>query len=464
MPPLLIEAMLALALPLPTRTMDREASVLLMPRILYALTLVLLLAACSGGGESDPPEPTPTADPYLGRLSEVVLARVQATSWYNDGDYGSAGSNVLEVITQRGPLWRDANSLELLEVYPDGIPDETLASARSYARMTLRGLDEVILDPWLVDGVDDYERAILGEASERSVSVSALRRALADGLFRPTYDSDPELLTSSRIDAVGSVSPHVLALLESKDWFSDGIDSYEASLLGVINSLLSVDEQLRLLESDNYHRLPLSTGDIAAVYVGDPERSARAQDVAAAWMEDIEAFVGEFRPVGLVFDTTPIDDANACHTADGGGTRPGRIGLPAEYCLRSTVMIHELAHAFIGGRYPTWFAEGVAEVVTYHLTGTRAGYLGGEGDIELEGRYFVLSPPYSNQAALGADFLEALYNLAGAEEMSAFIKDVAGRSTGGRALLNRIREMEVEDPQALEDLISDAFGVVLASP
>ena len=428
--------------------------------------LALVVTACSGDEATKEPPPTATAtpDPYVSQLDPEVLQGVQTAPWYNDGNYDSAGANVLEVIADHGPLWRTADSLELLQSYPEGIPDETLSTARTYARMTLRGLDEVILETWLVDGIDDYERTILTEASERTISVAALRKALSEGFFRQTYEADPGLLTAVRIDAVGSLSPHVLGLLESKDWFSDGIDSYEASLLGVLNSLLDVDEQLRLLESNNYRRLPLSSGDIAAVYFGDPERNAIAQEVAASWMERIEAFVGEFRPVGLVFDTTPVADVEACHTGDGGGTRPGRIGLPAEYCFQAPVMIHELAHAFVGGRYPTWFAEGVAEVVTYHLTGTRAGYVGGEGTIELEGRYFVLSPPYRNQAALGASFLEDLYNLAGEQEMSAFIKDVAGQSLSGEALLERIREMQVGDPQQLEDLINSSFGLVLASP
>jgi hypothetical protein len=257
----------------------------------------------------------------------------------------------------------------------------------------------------------------------------------------------------------------VLELLEVEAWFSDGIDSYEASLLAVLNTLLSVDEQLRLLQSNDHRPLPLRDGDIAAVYLGDdPELIERAHAVISAWMEEIEGFVGEFRPAGLVIDTTPVEDAEACHTGDGGGSRPGRIALPSEFCFQTPVLIHELAHAFIGGRYPTWFAEGVAELVAHHFTGSRAGYLTGEGAIEVEGRYFVLSDAYRNQAALGANFLEALYNLAGAEETSVFLKDIAGKTLSGEELLQRVRQMQVEDRSQLEDLISDSFGLVLASP
>jgi hypothetical protein len=390
---------------------------------------------------------------------------VQAAPWYNGGKYGTEGAYLLDVIATGGPLWRDDSSIALMGAYPEGIPDETLSTARTYARMTLTSLHEVILDQWLVDGIDGYERAILAEASQRTISVAALRRALGEGFFRETYEANPALLTSVRIDAIGSLSPHVLGMLEQENWFSDGIDSYEASLLGILNTLLTVDEQLRLLETGNHRPLPLSNGSVAAVYLGDDQSLIdRAHEVATAWMEPIEAFVGEFRPVGLVIDTTQVPDAEACHTGDGGGSRPGRIGLPAEYCYQSPVLIHELAHAFIGGRYPTWFAEGVAELVAFHLTGARAGYEGGEGTIDVEGRYFILSPPYRNQAALGANFLQSLYGIAGADETSAFVRDVAGRSMSGEALLARIREMEVPDRRQLEDLIADSFGLVLASP
>lgn len=445
--------------------------------LMLGATLLLLASACGGDDDArvatataeatNQPSSSPTATPapLVTRLSPAVREAVEQADWYNGGNYDSAGANLLNVIATGGPLWRDAENLALVTTYPSGISDEVLSTATTYARMTLTSLHEVILAAWLADGVDDYERAILDAASERPISIAALRKAIAEGFFRETYATDPEELTSVRIDAIGSLSPRILDLLQAEAWFSDGIDSYEASLLAVLNTLLSVDEQLRLLQSDNHRHLALASGDVAAVYLGDdPQLIDRAHEVAAAWMQEIEGFVGEFRPVGLVIDTTPVDDAEACHTGDGGGIRPGRIALPSEFCFQTPVLIHELAHAFIGGRYPTWFAEGVAELVAYHFTGARAGYENGQGTIDVEGRYFVLSSPYRNQAALGADFLEALYNFAGVEETSSFLKDVAGRTLSGQDLLNRVREMQVPDHRALEDLIADSFGVVLAAP
>ncbi len=461
--------------------MDRKRAPLKPQLILPVAILVVLLSACSGGNDAasnaspaatatstataSSADGTPAALPidYASQLGDTVWQRVQASPWYDDGSFDSAGTNLMSLLTDHGPLWRDSDSLALLDAYPDGIPDETLSVAKNYARMTLRDVHEVILDPWLADGIDDYERAIMATVSDRTVSVSALRQAMEDGLFRQTYEEDPSLLTAVRIDAMGSLSPHVLELLKTKDWFNDGIDSYEASLLGVINTLLSVTEQINVIESDDYQRLPLSTGDIAVVYFGDPKLDARAQEVASAWMDKIEAFVGEFRPIGLVIDTTPISGADACHTGSGGGNRPGRISLPAPFCFQAPVIIHELTHAFVGGNYPTWFTEGVAELVAYHLTGARAGYLEAEGTIELNSRYVVLSGPYTNQAGLGARFLVSLYDLAGADQMSSLIKDVAGRTLSGDDLLARIRQIKVDDPQQLDDLINRSFGFTPAT-
>jgi hypothetical protein len=54
--------------------------------------------------------------------------------------------------------------------------------------------------------------------------------------------------------------------------------------------------------------------------------------------------------------------------------------------------------------------------------------------------------------------------MAGTAEMSAFIRDVAGQSLDGDALLTRVRAMNVPDRAALESLIATSFGLTLASP
>jgi hypothetical protein len=101
--------------------------------------------------------------------------------------------------------------------------------------------------------------------------------------------------------------------------------------------------------------------------------------------------------------------------------------------------------------------------VTYHLTGSRSGYEGGQGTIELEGRFTLAGTAYQNQAALGADFLEELYKIAGPEAISVFLKDVEGRSLTGQGLLDRARQMPA-DRVAIDALIERYFGAVAASP
>jgi hypothetical protein len=407
--------------------------------------------------------PTPAVTPlasadYEDRVGEEVWRRVTQAAWYDSGRVTQDGLVLLDAIVSGGALWRDEDSLALLDAFPEGIPQETWLTAVDYARMTLATPHEVILEPWLIDGVDEYERAVLDVVGQRVVSVVALRRALVEGIFREAFEASPESLNALQIDSIGSLPPSMLDVLRSEAWFNDGVDSYETSLLGILNSLLTVEEQLAILESGNYEPVELAGRSIAVVYLGDDHvLMTRAQDVIEGWMPKLEAFLGEFRPIGLVVDIKHVANTNFCHTNGISSFRPGRIALPQEFCYQSPVLVHELAHAFIGGRYPDWFAEGIAEAVSYAMTGSRSGYRDGSGTIQLESNSSTLSRQYYNQAAVGADFLEALYELAGEEQMSAMIQDVSGRSMTGAALLGRIREMNA-DTVALEGLITTYFG------
>ncbi|HEX5141446.1 MAG TPA: hypothetical protein VFX19_10900 [Dehalococcoidia bacterium] len=434
---------------------------------LCLLSLVLLLAAasCTGDGFSkSSPQPTSTAlAGYQSRLSDTVWQKVQGASWYNDGALTPDGTRLLDVMIAAGPLWQDSDRLELLADYPDGIDESTSHVAGEYARMSLSNLYEIIREPWLTDGVDDYERAVIAAASQRVVSAAALRKTLQDGLFRASYEADPASLNPYIIDAVGSLDPRTLDYLETQDWFNDGIDTYEASLLAILNTIVSTDDQLALLKAGNYRRLDLTQSSIAVLFEGkSKDLMDRAFAITQAWMPRIEGFLGPYKPTALIVDVTPDPNITFCHTGGGNEFRPSAVALPLDGCFRAPIVIHELAHAFIGGRYPPWFSEGAAELVVYHLTGSRSGYFGGTGTIDLEGQFLLASTQYQNQAALGADFLETLYKLAGADQMSAFFKDVEGRSLTGQNLLDRIRQMNI-DHTALEDLIASSFGPATAS-
>lgn len=430
-------------------------------RIPYALCLVALsvvLLACRSTDNGEP-RPTPIAtSEYEAQLGEAAWQQVQTQAWYDDGRVSPDGLLLLDVVASGGPLWLGENSLTVIETYPDGIDALTWRSAERYARATLRTPHEVILEPWLADGVDTYEQAVLDAVSGRTVSIAALRRALEDGFFRETFEANLEGMGAIEIDALGSLQPRMLERLRDEGWFEDGISQYEASLLGILNNLVAVEEQIAILEDGNHQPVELASRTIAVVYAGDePELQAEAHAIIEEWMPQVEAFVGEFRPVGLIVDLTQRPEVGACHAGGNAGFRPGHIGLPLPFCFQAGVLIHELAHVFIGGRYPVWFSEGVAEMVAYHFTGARSGYEGGVGRIELEGSYPVFSQAYYDQASAGSDFLEAVYDLAGPDETSSLIRDVGARSLSGHALLERILSMETSDQAGLEALITDAF-------
>jgi hypothetical protein len=428
--------------------------------------LALLVAACGGDSPSKQPAvPTsPALEGYKTRFSDAVWDKVEQASWYNQGALSPEGVRLLDVLVSAGGLWQEPDRLAVLDVYPRGLDDLTWEVTAEYARMTLSTVFEVVREPWIVDGIDAYEEAVIEATQQRVVTAAALRRALQDGLFRTVYQSNPEGLNPLQIDAVGSLDAKMMSYLQTQPWFQDGVDSYEASLLSLLNSIVSVDEQIALLQSGKYRRLDLTNSSIAVLFQGSSTQlHDQAFSFLQSWMPKMELFLGPYKPTALIIDVTPNPNINFCHAGGGNEYRPSTISLPLAGCFRAPIIIHELAHAFIGGRYPGWFAEGAAEMVTYHLTGSRSGYYGGKGTIEMEGRFTLAGNEYQNQAALGADFLEELYDLVGAEPSSTFLKDVEGRSMTGQQLLDRIRQIP-GDRAAIEALIETYFGTVAAAP
>jgi hypothetical protein len=439
---------------------------------LFGLGALLLSAgiACSKDDGAAQPTPTPLAasedvSQYRGRLGADFWASAEDADWL-DGDRATPdGARLLQVIAASGPLVNQERRLALLGAYPGGLGEETLSIATQYARLTIRDLYDVLDAPWLLDGVDDYEGAVLDAAAERVISASALKLAIEQRFFEDLFDADPALLTSRRIDALGSLNPTILARAQQEPWFQDGLDDYDVSLLGILAEEVQVEDALEVLDQRTYRPLRLQDTTVAVVFQGDSQQLQReALELVQAWILDVEAFVGEFQSIGLIIDVTPVPGDPFCHGAGGSEYSVGAISFTSDGCFHDEVVVHELAHAFIGGRYPAWFTEGIAELVTYHVYGHAAGYGGGSGDIDLEGYYFVGSSIYINQASLGADFLIELYDLAGPRTMSAFTREVAGQRLGGQNLLTRIRALDGVNLATLAELIQDYVGPLLPPP
>jgi hypothetical protein len=281
----------------------------------------------------------------------------------------------------------------------------------------------------------------------------------------PSARSDPELVTSRRIDALGSLDPAILARVEQEAWFRDGLDDYDVSLLGILADVIQVSDAIEILDEKAYQPLRLRHTTLAVVLRGESDRlKQQGLDLVRRWIGEVEGFAGSFQSLGLLIDVTPVPGDQFCHGSGGSEYSVGYVALTSEGCFYDEVVVHELAHAFIGGRYPAWFTEGIAEVVTYHILGAAAGYGGGFGLIEPEGYYFVGSGAYLNQASLGTDFLIAAYDLAGAEAMAQFTREIAGQRLTGQNVLARIRALPVNRAE-LDELISAYFGsLILPGP
>ncbi len=433
---------------------------------LCALLFAATVACTKQGGAPDAPQPAPVASEdislYRERLGPELWQHVTDAAWL-DGDQATPdGARLLEVVSSAGPLVSQERRLALLDTYAQGLSEERLAVARQYARWTVTGLHDVLDTPWLLDGIDDYEGAVLNAANERTISPSALKLAIEKRFFLDLFQADPRLLTSRRIDALGSLNPTILARAEREPWFKDGLDDYDVSLLGILADIIQVEDAVEILDQHSYRSLRLAGTTLAVVLLGDSERLKQAAfDLVQASIPDVEAFAGEFYSIGLIIDVTPVAGDPFCHGNGGSEYTVGLISFTSDGCFYQEVVVHELVHAFIGGRYPAWFTEGAAEMVTAHILGEPAGYGGGFGLIEPEGYYFVGSNAYVNQASLGADFLVELYSLAGPKVMSSFAREIAGQRLSGQNILARIRAMAGVDRADLDKLISVYFGASL---
>ena len=142
---------------------------------------------------------------------------------------------------------------------------------------------------------------------------------------------------------------------------------------------------------------------------------------------------------------------------------PGVVTLHLD-CIQDRTVIHELAHIFTGVG-PSWFTEGIADLVVFHVTGRMGTYQSRPtaGKIELntrQGPGGVGSPEYINQAGLGAKLLLEVYRLLGAEQTSAAVKQMTTVEwpREGRALLDSLLASTPENLKPrVNQLIAERF-------
>jgi hypothetical protein len=158
------------------------------------------------------------------------------------------------------------------------------------------------------------------------------------------------------------------------------------------------------------------------------------------------------------------DLGRACGIAQILDTAPGIVSLNLP-CLQEQTVVHELAHVFIGGG-PTWFAEGIADLVYYHQRKGIGAYLSlsvngrARGQIDGNRRLQLGSEEYANQGALGAGFLVEVYQVMGAQSMAAAVQEIAAlgpRRDGGEILQTLLKHAPEDRKPSVTALVTKWF-------
>lgn len=394
----------------------------------------------------------------------ALWSEIEKKAWFAGGSVTPDGLRLLEVLRSFGPLATTDDKKSLIQKYPNGIDEERAAAGQNFERRAIRSAQETFLASWLADGLDPYERVVLELASGWPLPAAVLRRALEAGAFRAAYSASPASLSGDFLAAVGTLSPPMWSYVERQPWYGDGLSDAELTLLYLVSIGVGTSgEQLAILDHHLYVFVGLQEGDFTVVANGFDETKARAAlEVVRRNLAAVEAYLGPYpqRWGGLWLE---VDDKTrrgaecyARHWKD----EPAEIFLASPECFEPGVMVHELTHTFFIHEYPTWFTEGVAELVAYHLTGVRTGYLGTRGKIDLDADLDLDLDDiaYYNQAGLGSTFLVAVYKAIGPEPMARFLAEVKARDmTGGEIVDTLLSNTPADKKAALRQLIDSSF-------
>lgn len=397
-----------------------------------AVTVFLLLfgvylglVAC-GGGPALTPEQQAVQD-LAGRLEQrlphPLWREIESQPWYDGASTPPDGVRLLRTLYGLG-LGADENDVRaLLAAYPRGIEERISEAAERLAR--LRSVDYFLLRPWVRDGITADERLLVG---------------LLDG--RP------------------ALTVRLLEVLERRDaWFADGISADEHALLRLARVSASssfVELLLSVLSESRFSSWALdlgSAGQKQGILIWSTSIPEQARQRTLALLREltpkVAAFAGPFPGETLVVYLNELATLCSADATPGRGNpalgsaadefESGVVTL-APGCVQAQTLTHELTHVFVSGEFPTWFAEGIADVASYHITG-QVGYAGGSGRLRLERRETdssepFLRSPYYQEAARGTAMMLQLYRLLGPEAVSNVLKASGNelRVSGARAL------------------------------
>ena len=371
-------------------------------------------------------------------------------------------SNLLQAVSWAGDLetreHREAR-LRLAHIYSVDPQLATTIAGWEWVRggLTSRNLEAIQLlsnlahrDPalagklvnqrWLADGISVAEWRIL-------LGAQAFDLALAESVLGSVADEPNSFVWQIRaIDDLRRIernSPQLLAELQGKPWFDDGISESEAALLAVLVDVSESDEITRgLLESPLLQTRRISTRysdeiDLTVV-------SRRSTQLPDNLLDRLELGVRVIeKHVGLPW---PATDVTVFNEPNLNSVREDPVGgyFKHEYVAvvgidsRQTTLYHELGHFFFSsGRDVLWLQESGPEYLEHHARWKIGALSLEDWERGLEGR--MESACYRYGANTVRDYLDAVAALEGGDLRGSTMWSCHYQI--GHHLLFRLREL-----------------------
>jgi hypothetical protein len=384
---------------------------------------------------------TATLEDLERRLDPAVWRQVEAQAWFDNGKTTPDGIRLIRLLSEYFYAEIPFNTVAVLGLYSAGLSE---ATEQLLLRLKFGApIRTVARAPWFLDGVDGNEALFIdhiADAGERN------------------WNFDEFLLEVTRAG-----------------WFADGIDDKEIAVINAGAALSSANqgratELIRGLDSDVFIYdklvLPVSGEKVLIVTAASRELENRllpALDLVKQWAARVESFAGPYTPQYVVVSVAELS-GELCGTGSGQDVDvPGVLTLDLD-CVQDRTVVHELAHIFVGTG-PTWFTEGVADLVVLHVTGRLGSYqtrpTSGRIDLNFRrGAGGVGSPEYLNQGSLGAKLMVDVYRLLGPQQMSLTLDRMTEVDwpREGRALLDALLASAPDELKPrLHQLIADRF-------
>lgn len=249
----------------------------------------------------------------------------------------------------------------------------------------------------------------------------------------------------------------------AQGWYADGLSGDEAlKLRSVFQTYTTSLSDRRLpqigpvlattiaFELVEIVELPESGHVAVLVSADDGEIGRVAVDMAVRWLPEIEAVTGAF-PYSFIHITV-----TELHELFAGLSHDEFIAISPDFVDDET-MIHELTHSTLYGVFPTWFEEGFAHFMEYHLTGQldegeayfreQLALLNEGAALDITEWPMIGVDLYANMVdrSRGFLFMKSMYEIVGTDEVVETIRALRTKRVKGQELIRHL--VDASDPE-----------------